>query len=106
MTADDRTEVQPAKLMAHASAVDRVADEVAVAKRAGDAVRLGAGAYGQLCIAMPIMVDNLQGIVLDGIDAALHSLHDTADRLRNASRTYQSTDEQHEAALNRLRDAL
>jgi hypothetical protein len=48
----------------------------------------------------------LQGLILDGMDAAIGSLHDTGGRLRTAAAAYQSTDQQRKAAHDQLRNEL
>ncbi len=106
MPAADHVNVTPADLVTHAASMDTVADRVAAAKQAGDAVRMGAGAYGKLCTIVPVLLNGLSGLLADGIDNAAHSLHDTGERLRAAADGYQSSDERSAAAHNRIRDAL
>jgi len=91
--------VAPADLLAHAAHIESVADDVAAAKAAGDAVRMGAGAYGTLCTIVPVLVDALQVKVVDGLDAAVGSLHDTGQRLRDSAADYRATDEGNSAAI-------
>jgi Excreted virulence factor EspC, type VII ESX diderm len=106
MPAVDHVNVTPADLVAHAASMGAVADRVATAKQAGDAVRMGAGAYGKLCTMVPVLLNGLSGLLVDGIDNAAHSLHDTAERLRAAADSYKSSDERAAAAHSRIRDAL
>jgi hypothetical protein len=79
---------------------------VATAKQAGSAVRAGAGAYGQLCVMVPVMLGVLQDILLDGIGAATDSLHDTGSRLRTAAQGYDVTDQRSAETADRIRDRL
>jgi hypothetical protein len=83
-----------------------MAGEVGTAKGAGEAVRVGSEAYGQLCQIVPALLNELQDLLLDGIGAAQESLHDTGDRLRTAAQGYQGTDRQREVVNQRLRGAL
>jgi hypothetical protein len=106
MSSGDGIGVSPTDLAAHAGHVEAIGDRVATAKQAGDAVRLGAGAYGKLCTMMPVLLDGLQSLVVDGIDAASHSLHDTGQRLRTAAAGYQAADEHSKTVHDRVRDAL
>jgi hypothetical protein len=99
-------DVVPSSLVGHASRVEGVAGDIAVAKRAGEQVRVGAGAYGKLCTIVPVLLDGLQDMLLSGMDAAIGSLHDTGERLRTASAAYQSTDQRRKAAHDQLRNAL
>ena len=59
-------------------------------------------AYGQLCTIVPLMVNTLQDLVLEAIDTAAGSLHDTADRLDTAAAGYHETDEATTDDLRRL----
>jgi hypothetical protein len=106
MPSGDGINVSPADLVAHAGAIEGVAAQVETAKQAGDAVQMGAGAYGKLCTIVPMLLNNLQGMVVDGIEAAAQSLHDTGGRLRTAADGYQSADTRSQAAHNRIRGAL
>ena len=101
----DGIQVRPADLRAHAATIDTVADHVETAKQAGEAVRLDAGAYGQLCTIVPVLLNGLQALLIDGIDTAAHSVHDTAGRLRATADAYQAADERAAAAHDRIRGA-
>lgn len=79
-----------------------VADQIGAACRAGRAVRLDQDAYGQLCTIVPQMVNALQDFVLEAIDTAAGSLHDSADRLRIVADTYQDTDDIAADTMGRL----
>jgi hypothetical protein len=106
MPAGDGIDVSHSDLVTHAGHVDGIADQITTAKQAGDAVRLGTGAYGKLCTIVPVLLGGLQGILVDGIDAAAHSLHDTGQRLRTAADGYRSADERSQARHDRTRNAL
>jgi Excreted virulence factor EspC, type VII ESX diderm len=106
MPAVDHIDVAPADLVAHSSALEGIASEVVTAGRAGDAVQLGADAYGKLCGIVPVLLNGLSGRLVDGIDSAAQSLRDTGQRLRTAADRYETTDQQSAAAHNRIRDAL
>jgi hypothetical protein len=106
MLADDGIHVAPSKLVGHATGIDGVADDIATARQAGNEVRLDAQAYGKLCTIVPVLLDGLQGLMLDGMDAAIGSLHDTGGRLRTAAQAYQSTDQQRKAVHDQLRNEL
>jgi hypothetical protein len=106
MTAGDHTDVRPAELLAHATQIETIAGRVATAQQAGDAVRIGAGAYGMLCTIVPVLLGELQGLVVDGIGTAAQSLDDSGARLRTAAGRYEATDERIAAAHDRVRNAL
>jgi hypothetical protein len=93
MPAGDGIGVSSSDLVAHAGHVEGLADQIATAKQAGDAVRPSMAAYGKLCTIVPVLLGGLQGLLVDGIDAAAHSLRDTSGRLRTAADGYRSTDE-------------
>jgi Excreted virulence factor EspC, type VII ESX diderm len=101
----DSIQVRPADLLAHAARIEGVAAQLDTAKRAGDAVQMGAAAYGKLCAIVPVLLNELQGLLIDGIDTAAHSVHDTGARVRAAADAYQSSDERAAAAHNRIRGA-
>jgi len=71
------------------------------ASRAGMAVRADAGAYGQLCGIVPVLLNELQQALVDGVAAAAESVHDTADRLRAVAADYDTADRN---AADRLRN--
>lgn len=104
--AGDRVTVRPEDLLAHARTVDAIAAEVETARQAGDAVRVGASAYGQLCGFVPALLDHFQGAIVDGMGVAAQSLHETAQRLRQSSETYQAADDTVTHHLTRIRGAL
>ncbi|PWU43340.1 ESX-1 secretion-associated protein [Micromonospora globispora] len=106
MVAGEGIQVSPADLTAHAGHLDAIADAVTVARQAGQSVRLGADAYGQLCVMMPLLLDQVQRILVDGVDTAAHSVGDTADRLRAVAGRYQDADARAETMLNRIRQRL
>jgi hypothetical protein len=102
----DGIQVRPGDLLAHAATIEGVAGQLETAKQAGDAVQMGAAAYGKLCMIVPVLLNELQGLLIEGLDTAAHSVHDTAARVRAAADAYQSSDEQAAAAHNRIRGAL
>jgi hypothetical protein len=89
----DQVAVRHAELITHAGHVEGVADQVTKAAEAGAAVRAGNDAYGKLCVMVPVMLNALQDTLIDGIDAAAGSLHDTGDRLRITAAEYESADQ-------------
>ncbi|NJC71632.1 ESX-1 secretion-associated protein [Planosporangium thailandense] len=97
MPSADGTDVTPAELVAHAGHIETIAGQVSTARQAGDAVRLDAGAYGKLCTIVPALLGGLQNLLVDGIDTAARSLHDTGARLRTAAESYQAADASAEA---------
>jgi Excreted virulence factor EspC, type VII ESX diderm len=102
----DGIAVRPADLAAHAGHLDSVAAGVTTAQQAGTAVRLDAGAYGQLCAVVPVLLGVLQDRLLDGIGTAAESLHDTGQRLRTIASHYQAADAGTAAGLDQVRDRL
>jgi hypothetical protein len=105
MPGDDAVNVTPAELTAHAAHIDEIAARVTVAQQAGENVRMGTAAYGQLCTIVPILVDNLQRMVVDGIEAAAASLHDSGARLRSAAGGYETADQASADRLKLVRQA-
>ena len=98
---DGEVAVNAAALVSHAGAVDRIGDGLITAAQAGEAVRMGAGAYGKLCQFVPILLNGLQQAMVDGMTTAANSVHDTADRLRSAAADYDASDRN---AVDRLRN--
>jgi Excreted virulence factor EspC, type VII ESX diderm len=99
----DAVEVVPVGLTRHAGRLDGIADALANAHQAGQSVRLGAGAYGQLCAFLPAVLDGLQQELVDGIATAEWSVRDTAGRVRIAAGRYDVSDGRSATALDRLR---
>lgn len=90
-TADPLT-VTPAQLVMHADLLFRLSSDVATARSAGQQVRMDAGAYGKICVAIPIAMNGLQDKVIDAIDTAAHGLYDGGVKLRQAAGNYQTSD--------------
>ncbi|MEU1244062.1 type VII secretion target [Micromonospora parva] len=103
MPAGDGIQVDPDDLTAHAARLDRCAGSLDTAHQAGQHVRLGADAYGQLCAMMPVLLDGLQQAVVDGIGAAATSVRDTAGRLRVGADRYRSSDAHAQHLLDSVR---
>ncbi|MEV4345003.1 type VII secretion target [Actinoplanes sp. NPDC049596] len=95
----DQLSVRHTELATHASHVEAVADGVATAAGAGRAVRAGDGAYGQLCVMVPAMLNALQDILVDGLDRCAESLHDTGAKLRTTATEYEASDTSSAALL-------
>ena len=93
--------VTPADLLSHASRVDAAAAAVGQARQAAATTTPGPDAYGKLCVIVPILLGQLQDLVVDGIAAAEQSMHDTAGRLRDAAAGYTDTDERAATAVRR-----
>jgi hypothetical protein len=96
----DGVSVTPADLIAHAGHVDEVAGRIGEAARAGAATAPGPDAYGRLCVLVPLMLGQLQGRVVDGIEAAERSLRDTSDRLRASAAGYRDADRRAAGAVD------
>ncbi|MET8234239.1 type VII secretion target [Micromonospora sp. NPDC005298] len=103
MPGADGIHVDPDDLTAHAGHIDRIADRVDTARQAGQHVQVGADAYGQLCALMPVLVDDLQRTLVDGIGAAVGSARDTSHRLRVGADHYRASDARAEQRLRRPR---
>ncbi|GGO31793.1 type VII secretion target [Micromonospora parathelypteridis] len=103
MPAGDGIQVDPDDLTAHAARLDRCAGNLDTARQAGQHVRLGGDAYGQLCAMMPMLLDGLQRTLVDGIGAATGSVRDTAGRLRTSADRYRSSDARASHLLDQTR---
>ena len=94
-------EVRQEQLVTHAGHVEQAGDQVATAAQAGAAVRAGSSAYGKLCLVVPVMLNVLQDVLVDGITSVADSLTDTGGRLRLTAEDYSSADERAASALRR-----
>ena len=94
-------QVDPAALITHAGAVDRVGDGLTIASEAGRAVQTDPGAYGQLCQFVPALLNGLQQAMVDGMSTAAGSVHESADAVRSVAAAYDGADS---AAVHRLRN--
>ncbi|MBM0275679.1 type VII secretion target [Micromonospora tarensis] len=103
MPAGDGIQVDPDDLTAHAARLDRRADSLDTAQQAGQHVRLGGDAYGQLCALMPVLLGGLQQTLVDGIGAAAGSVRDTAGRLRTSAERYRHSDAHAQRLLDGVR---
>jgi hypothetical protein len=88
----DQLSVRQTELVTHASHVEAVAGRVATAAGAGRAVRADNGAYGQLCVMVPVMLNALHDILADGLDECAESLRDTGAKLRTTAAEYEASD--------------
>jgi excreted virulence factor EspC (type VII ESX diderm) len=100
----DRVGVRSAALITHAGTVEAIAGRVSTAASAGAAVRAADDAYGQLCVMVPVMLNGLQDVLVDGIRSAAESLHDTGARLRTTATEYDTTDRRRADVFNAMRD--
>ena len=94
--------VRAEDLIAHAGQVETVADRVATAAQAGVAARAGGDAYGKLCVMVPVMLNALGDVLVDGIDTAAESLRDTGTRLRATAADYDAADQRRAAVLRAI----
>jgi hypothetical protein len=106
MPSGEQVSVAPGDLVVHAGHLESVAADVGLAARAGAATAPGMDAYGKLCVMVPVLLGQLQDIVVDAIDAAEHSLRDSADRVRQAAVGYRDCDERSAAAVRRAGGVL
>ncbi|MFG1673096.1 type VII secretion target [Micromonospora sp. NPDC049282] len=104
--AGDGIHVEPEDLTTHAHHVERIAGELTTAKQAGEATEPGIDAYGKLCLSVPVLLGELQGMVVDGMAAAAESVHGTADRLRETAASYRRNEELTAARLDGIRRGL
>jgi hypothetical protein len=84
--------VSPEALGTHARSVDRVGLTVQLAMDAAGQVRLGTQAYGQLCQALPAMLDPLHDLAGRVLAEARSALDESARSLRTAADRYSTTD--------------
>ncbi|WP_433124632.1 type VII secretion target [Micromonospora sp. CA-240977] len=103
MPAGDGIRVVPDDLTTHAAHLDSCADSLATAQQAGQHVRLGADAYGQLCAMMPTLLGDLQRTLVDGVGAAAGSVRDTAGKLRTSADRYRRSDAHAKQLLDGVR---
>lgn len=101
MPPGDGLAVTPDDLVNHAGRVEAVAADMATAVQAGAAARPGPEAYGKLCVIVPVLLGELQDMVVDGMQQAERSLRDTADRLRQTAAGYRDADERSATAVRR-----
>lgn len=94
-------QVDPAALTAHAGEIDGIGDGLTAAAQAGQTVQTDTGAYGELCQFVPALLNGLQQSMVDGMNSAAGSAHDTAAALRSVATAYDSTDG---AAADRIRN--
>ena len=94
-------QVDAAALTAHAAEIDGIGDGLTTAARAGQTVQTDTGAYGQLCQFVPVLLNGLQQSMVDGMNTAAGSAHDTADVLRSVAAAYDTADN---AAADRIRN--
>ncbi|MEV4770455.1 type VII secretion target [Micromonospora humida] len=104
MPTGDGIRVDPDDLNRHAAHLDRCADSLDTAGRAGRHVQLDADAYGQLCAIMPALLDGLQQTLIDGVGTAAGSVRDTAAKLRSSAAGYRAADTRAARHLDRIRD--
>jgi hypothetical protein len=94
-------QVNSASLVSHAGEVDTIGDGLTSAAQAGRSIQTDTGAYGRLCQFVPALLNGLQESMVDAMNTAAGSAHDTADALRSVAASYDSTDG---SAADRIRD--
>ena len=97
----DAFQVDSPALVSHAGEVDGIGDGLTTAAQAGQTVQTDTGAYGQLCQFVPAILNDLQQSLVDGMNTAAESAHDTADSLRAVAADYDTSDTN---SANRLRN--
>jgi hypothetical protein len=102
----DQVAVRHAELVTHAGHVEDIAGRVSTAASAGSAVRAGNEAYGKLCVMVPVMLNVLQDVLVDGIRSAAESLQDTGVRLRTTAAEYEGTDQRRANAFKSIGGAM
>jgi hypothetical protein len=85
-------QVNSASLVSHAGEVDAIGDGIASAAQAGQSIQTDAGAYGRLCQFVPALLNGLQQGMVEGMDTAAGSAHDTAEALRSVAGSYDTAD--------------
>jgi len=106
MAAGSGFTVNADELDGHASHLDQLCGNVGTAKSAGDAVRLGANAYGPLCAAVPVFLGALQGILMDAMEDAIQSLKHNGEQLKVMANQYREAEQQHQEQFRRIHSAL
>ncbi len=64
------------------------------------------GAYGKLCVMVPIMLGALQHSLVGAVADVAEGLYDTGGRLRTAANHYEGTDLARAANLARIKGNL
>jgi hypothetical protein len=99
----EHVSVRHTELITHAGHVEAVADTMATVAGAGRAVRADQGAYGQLCVMVPAMLNVLHDILVDGLDECSESLRDTGSKLRTTASEYGASDTSSANSFNNTR---
>ena len=102
----DGFKVNGDELDKHAGSLDKVAADIGTAKAAGETVRLGTYAYGQMCMVIPITINVLQGILTDGIEDAIQSVRHNSEQLHDLAKQYREADEKQQQAFEQLHNKL
>lgn len=98
-------ELRRVDLFAHAGRVEAISAHVTTAGHAAAATRAGGAAYGKLCVMVPVALNMLQHILVDGISAMAESLHDTGGRLRTTAQEYEAADRRRAVAFQAIKGA-
>jgi hypothetical protein len=85
-------QVNSVSLVSHAGEVDAIGDGITSAAQAGQSIQTDVGAYGRLCQFVPALLNGLQQSMVDGMNTAAGSAHDTADALRSVAAAYDTAD--------------
>jgi hypothetical protein len=93
MQPGDVVAVDPASLIMHAGHLDGIAWNIDTATGAAKHVRMDAGAYGQVCAFVPVVLNNLSTPLATSLGTITTSLRDTANRLRAAASEYAAADD-------------
>jgi hypothetical protein len=88
----DAMQIPVPELRAHASGVDRVAEDVAQARSAVREVSMDTGAYGQLCQFLPLVLSPVFELAAGALTTSVDELHTLADEVRATADAAEATD--------------
>ena len=79
-------------LVAHATSLGRVHDQLATALDAAQQVSMPRDAYGVICQFFPPMIDPIEQSGVDALSASVESVNDTIGAVNATARDYDTVD--------------
>lgn len=85
-------EVVTEALVAHATSLGRIADQLSTALDAANTVSMPRDAYGVICQFFPPMIDPIEQAGVTAIQQSVSSMNDTVTAVQNTARDYDAVE--------------
>lgn len=102
----DGYEVLNDELLAHAGKVEALTNRLRTAADAANTVTMDNSAYGVVCQPFALMLQPFEELGVRTLRQAADTVVDTAEKVRDTARSYESTDSAQAASLKGIEGAM